>query len=110
VTPGDVDRDTLPDLHGRLVRERKNRRLDLAFGNQQMDFTLLEKERGEWAERSFEGVTWADFDHRGRLVFAKEGKLFAVPEVGRTDEPALLLDLNDRKPARLVAPPSARKW
>lgn len=111
VTPGDVDRDTLPDFKGRFVREQKNRRLELVLGHQQMDYTLFEKVKGQWVERSFEGVTWADFDHDGRAVFAREGKLFAFPDarVGKLDVD-LLLDLNDRKPTRLVAPPSATRW
>jgi hypothetical protein len=111
VTPGDVDRDTLPDFKGRFVRELKYRRLELALGYQQMDYTLFEKQRGKWAERPFEGVTWADFDQDGRVVFAKEGKLFAFPgeRVGKLDV-ELLLDLNDRKPTRLIAPPLARSW
>ena len=77
VTPGDVDRDTLPDFNGRLVREMKHRRLELAFGYQQMDYKLFEKVKGRWVERPFEGVEWADFDQDGRLVFAREGELFA---------------------------------
>jgi hypothetical protein len=111
VTPGNVDRDTLPDFKGRLIRERKNRRLELTFGYQQMDYTLFEKERGEWAERPFEGVTWADFDQHGRVVFAREGKLLAFPDerVGELDVD-LLLDLNDRKPTRVIAPPLATRW
>jgi len=112
VTPGDVDRDTLPYFNGRFVREMKYRRLELALGYQRMDYTLYEKERGQWAERPFEGVGWADFDHDGRLVYAKEGKLFALER--RTacdmDEADELLDLNDRKPERMVAPPLARRW
>jgi hypothetical protein len=110
VTPGDVDRDTLPYFNGRFVREMKYRRLELAVGYHQMDYLLFEKQKGRWVEQPFEGVGWADFDQDGRLVFAKEGKLFAAPQVGRTDEPALLLDLNGRRPERLVAPPLARRW
>jgi hypothetical protein len=110
-TPGDVDRNTLPDFKGRFVRELKNRRLDLVLGYQQMDYMLFEKERGRWAERPFWGVTWADFDQDGRMVFAREGKLLAFrsARVGEL-EVDLLLDLNDRKPTKLIAPSSARKW
>jgi hypothetical protein len=84
-------------------------RLELAFGYEQMDYTLFERERRQWAKRTFDGVTWADFDQNGRLVFAKEGKIFAFPDerVGELDVD-LLLDLNDRKPTKLIAPPSAR--
>jgi hypothetical protein len=111
VTPGDVDRDTLPYFNGRLVRERKHRRLELVLGHRQMDYTLFEKVRGEWTERPFEGVTWADFDQDGRLVFARNGTLSAFRDerVGELDVD-LLLDLNDRKPARLIAPPAAGRW
>jgi hypothetical protein len=104
VTPGDVDRDTLPDLSGRLVREVRSRRLELAFGYQQMDYTLFEKHKGRWSVVPFEHVTWADFDQDGRLVFAMEGQLRALGD----QKP--LLDLNDREPDRVIAPASARRW
>jgi hypothetical protein len=46
------------------------------------------------------------------LVFAKDGRLFALEHatpccVNEADE---LLDLNDRQPERMVAPPLARRW
>ncbi len=57
-------------------------------------------------------AAWADFDQDGRLVFAKEGRLFALedPRSVDIDKAKLLIDLNKREPSRVIAPPSARKW
>lgn len=56
-----------------------------------------------------DGATWADWDHDGRLVFARDGKLFRM----RADRPLefqLLSDFHDRKPSRLIAPEWAYTW
>lgn len=54
--------------------------------------------------------TCADFDQQGRLVFATEGKLFAVKlrkgEVGLEQ----LADFNDAKPVSLKPPAWATRW
>ncbi len=107
----DLEKDTM-DPSGHLVRELKNWRLELAFGYHKMEYALFEKTKGRWDERAFEAVSWADFDDAGRLVFAKEGKLFAVrgTQAGPELEVDLLADFDDRKPSRVIAPPLARKW
>jgi hypothetical protein len=63
------------------------------------------------------GATWADWDQRGRLVYAKEGKLFAVnvaatlPAAGGAALPSVeLADFNPSKPHRTKSPAWARKW
>lgn len=57
------------------------------------------------------GVSWADWDSRGRLVYAKDGKLFAA-SFDRSDElmPVELADFNACRPRRTKAPPWAREW
>ncbi len=59
---------------------------------------------------SLENATWADFDQQGRLVLAKEGKLF----VGTIDNGDLqlteLADFNANKPDPQPAPDWAQKW
>lgn len=56
-------------------------------------------------------VEWADFDQRGQLVLAKEGKLFrAVDRQGGTLTLRELADFNANKPEPLEAPEWAKKW
>lgn len=54
---------------------------------------------------------WADWDYSGRLLFARNGRLFvadlhAFPHVAETQ----LLDLNTSKPEPCEAPDWARRW
>jgi hypothetical protein len=57
---------------------------------------------------AIDGATWADWDHRGRLVFTREGQLFASePE---PFEPQLITDFNSQEPYELVAPAWAQRW
>jgi len=50
-------------------------------------------------------VTWADWDHQGHLVFAKEGRLFRQKSCRRwPGAPRQLADFNDRRPQLIVAP------
>ncbi len=55
-------------------------------------------------------ATWADFDQQGRLVFAKEGKLFSgILDKGELDLTELA-DFNANKPDPQPAPDWAQKW
>lgn len=110
-TPGDVQRDTLPYFTGRFVRELRGRRLELTLGYRQADYRFFARGRGGWDEQPLGEATWADFDHDGRLVFAREGKLLAVRDPrGNAAEGEVLVDLDDGKPERVIAPPAARAW
>jgi hypothetical protein len=62
-------------------------------------------------EVSIDGATWAEWDQRGRLVFARAGKLFAT-WVHNPQElsPKELADFNDQRPESLKAPASAIHW
>jgi hypothetical protein len=55
-------------------------------------------------------VEWADFDYRGRVVLAKEGKLFAAimnhQGLGLTE----LADFNANQPEAIESPEWAKKW
>jgi hypothetical protein len=55
-------------------------------------------------------VTWADWDQRGRLVFTRHGKLFAVPPSGTIDTATEIGDFTDRQFEEVVAPEWARNW
>jgi hypothetical protein len=57
------------------------------------------------------GANWADWDQRGRLVFARDGKLFAA----RVDHPRELAvrelaNFNEERPEPMEASPAARRW
>ena len=56
-------------------------------------------------------ATWADWDQRGRLVFVKEGILFAadVDESG-VFIPVQIEDFNDDEPEAIESPEWAKKW
>jgi hypothetical protein len=58
-----------------------------------------------------EKASWVDWDQQGRLVLAKDGKIFAasIGDGGQLAE-NLLLDLNPSKPEPLRPPEWATKW
>ncbi len=60
---------------------------------------------------SLDQVEWADWDYRGRLVFARNGRLWAANEPERLKQDAtMILDFNDLKPEERAAPEWARRW
>lgn len=62
------------------------------------------------AELPIPGATWADWDPSGRLIFAREGRLFAGQvEDGQFAERELI-DLNPHMPCPVEPPDSARRW
>jgi hypothetical protein len=62
------------------------------------------------AELPLPGAGWADWDRAGRLVFWRDGRLFAATvENGQLAERELL-DLNANVPTEVEALESARQW
>jgi len=59
------------------------------------------------AERELPGVTWADWDQRGRMVFVRRGVLYGCE---RGEGPRVIANLNPSEPERLEAPDWARRW
>lgn len=57
-----------------------------------------------------QGATWADWDRRGRLVFARDGKLFAADAKNPAAGPEELADFNAIKPESIKAPEWATRW
>ncbi|MBA3874896.1 MAG: hypothetical protein H0X30_37695 [Anaerolineae bacterium] len=55
-------------------------------------------------------VSWADFDQQGRLVLAKEGKLFSGTLENDELQLTELADFNPNKPKPQPAPDWAQKW
>jgi hypothetical protein len=54
--------------------------------------------------------TWADFDQKGRLIFASEGKLFEAKLRDGKIDLKQLADFNAAKPKRVKAPLWATRW
>jgi hypothetical protein len=56
-------------------------------------------------------ASWADWDQQGRLVFARDGKIFAA-SINRDSDliETLLIDLNPSKPEPVPPPEWATKW
>lgn len=56
-------------------------------------------------------VEWADFDQRGRIIVAKEGKIFhvMVTKKGHVQQTELA-DFNANQPETFPAPEWATKW
>jgi hypothetical protein len=107
-TPGDLHTD-LEVQRGRLVRSMVEMpcRLQLDFDARTLAYSLLDFTPAG-GTNPLAGATWADWDQQGRLVFAKEGRLFGVrPGIW---EPQLLADFNTDRPKRLPPPEWARTW
>jgi hypothetical protein len=65
---------------------------------------------GSDAEVPIEGAEWADWDQRGRLVFARAGALFAADLDGAALRSSLIADLNGERPRAVPPPAWARAW
>ncbi len=73
------------------------------------EFEVLNRRRK--VELHLGRMSWADWDHRGRLAYATEGKLFAGKfHVKGVIRPKELADFNAAKPSRVESPASARTW
>jgi hypothetical protein len=56
------------------------------------------------------GASWADWDQSGRLVFVREGKLYAARVEGTRFVERELIDLNGNEPTRVPPPAEATRW
>ncbi len=57
-----------------------------------------------------EGVEWADWDQRGRLVLARAGCLYAVLPDGYGPDVVPIADFNDQVFEPIITPGWARRW
>ena len=71
---------------------------------------VTEAEDNSASQTLVEGTTWIDWDHRGRLVFAREGQLYAAEAPFDLATAQLLADFNANTPGRIEAPAWARRW
>ena len=68
-------------------------------------------EDGTGANEMLTGAEWADWDHRGRLVYAQKGKILAqdADAIGR-EPPQELIDLSGHRFEEVIAPAWAKEW
>lgn len=57
-----------------------------------------------------DAVSWAEWDHQGRLVFARDGKIIAASIAKDGLQETVLIDLTKSKPTPMPAPEWASKW
>jgi len=80
--------------------------LQIAGGRYVVEYSLWNE--AEHREQTIGQATWADWDQRGRLVVAREGKLFHWQlESGTLEE---IADFNDQEPDPQPAPDTAGDW
>ncbi len=81
-----------------------------AYGSQTIyEFSLKETVAGR--ETVLEGATWADLDHRQRLVFTKDDGCLYADELRRAAfSPHVLVNLNDQHPRDVSTPEWAMTW
>lgn len=96
-----------PDGQTRLRYQHDAIDFDVPGGQYIESFTLL---RAGLPDLSIEGARWAEWDQAGRLVFVREGNIFAAELNGETLSETLLIDLNPNKPHRMKAPEWATNW
>jgi hypothetical protein len=70
-----------------------------------VDYTIREGSHG--AECALGRATWADWDQRGRLVLARDGRLLVSTG---PESSAIIEDFNDQEPDPAAAPASATIW
>lgn len=74
-----------------------------------VEFSLQDTMQSQ--ETVLDGATWADFDHRQRLVFTKnDGGLYADALQQGVFSPHSLVNLNDQRPRRVITPRWATTW
>jgi len=56
------------------------------------------------------GATWVDWDQEGRLVFAKDGRLFASETPQSALEVHMIADFRANTPASILSPDWAKRW
>jgi hypothetical protein len=82
--------------------------LKKACPSEQAQYYLLDQ--GTDTEAKISNATWADWDQRDRLVFAREGKLLAVEGSDSIEKAQELADFNSQQFTEVIAPEWAQHW
>jgi hypothetical protein len=89
----------------KIVMKRLGYRLDRGMID---EYNVIDNRNDQ--QITLRGIGWADFDQRGRLILATEGKIFSA--VVQDGELSLteLADFNAHKPESVETPDWAKKW
>ncbi len=77
-------------------------------GSYHFGFLLMRESDGEWVHVL--DAHWADWDHFGRLVYSREGKLFAATADEHNIDSVELADFTSNEPTEIPAPHKAKQW
>jgi hypothetical protein len=55
-------------------------------------------------------ASWAEWDQLGRLIFARDGQLYATHPTEPAGEAIMRADFNDQRPYERAAPGWANEW
>jgi hypothetical protein len=96
-----------PGGQATLVQSLDELNFEAAGGPYVTSFVVRRK---GWPDIPLDGARWADWDHAGRLVFARGGSLLSGEiRAGKLSE-RTVSDLNPNKPRPVKAPDSATHW
>ena len=99
------------DASGQFILNMNLDKIDFsAYGGPYLlRFDVIRKQDGH--QMSIGRATWADWDHRGRLVIARAGKLL-LGSVGKNSKVSFveLADFNSAKPVEVQSPTWAQEW
>jgi hypothetical protein len=73
-------------------------------------FTFDLHDTGRGTRTVLNGVTWADWDQRGRLAAVREGHVVIIDPSRPNDDALMLEDFNPQTPEAMVSPGWARRW
>jgi hypothetical protein len=105
-----------PEIMARPLDNPKQPRFELR--RSRLSFEILRAEVHDLqtgTHRDLGEITWVDADHKGDVLWSKDGKLFRLAGPARRGmkmdaEPKLVADLNDMTFEAIEAPKSAMKW
>lgn len=97
-----------PSRHFQLVRVVTGDNTDLPKNSDALQYIVEDTAGG--TRRPLIGVSWADWDQKGRLTYAREGCLYATSDNHPERDVTMLADFNAQRPYELVAPEWARRW
>jgi hypothetical protein len=79
--------------------------------NFQMEPLIYLVDTATGTQQLVEETTWIDWDQRGRLVFARSGKLFAsLAQASHPLQVEEIADFNGHTPTSVIAPYRGTKW
>lgn len=99
-----------PQVNGRFLLQQTVYGVDFnQYGSPYvLDWEIINTAANQ-AQR-IEQAEWAGWDQQGRLIFTRQGQVWACASERYPQEATCLLDLNNRRPDPHLSPGRARKW